>query len=74
MHSLHTRYMLGFIRSLRASVRFPYVPYVVLPFISRYSPVTTRRCTCSSSVYYTVLSVIRQFLHVHYPFIIRYVL
>ena len=74
MHSLHTRYILGFIRSLHGGVRFSYVPYVVHPFISRYSPVTTRRCTCSSSVYYTVLSVIHQFFYVHYPFIIRYVL
>ena len=40
MHSLHTRYMLGFIRSLHGGVRFSYVPYVVHPFISRYSPVT----------------------------------
>ena len=75
MHSLHnTRCMLGFIRSLHGNVRFSYVPYVVHPLISRYSPVTTRRCTCPSSVYYTVLSAIRQFLYVHYPFIIRYVL
>ena len=74
MHSLHTRYMLGFIRSLHGGVRFSYVPYVVHPFISRYSPVTTCRCTCSSSVYHTVSSVVHQFFSVHYPFIIRYVL
>ena len=33
--------MLDFIRSLHGGVRFSYVPYVVHPFISRYSPVTT---------------------------------
>ena len=37
MHSLHTGYMLDFIRSLHGGVRFSYVPYVVHPFISRYS-------------------------------------
>ena len=66
--------MLGFIRPLHGGVRFSYVPYVVHPFISRYSPVTTRRYVCSSSVYYMVLSVIHQFFSVHYPFIIRYFL
>ena len=67
MHSLHTRYMLSFIRSLHGGVRFSCVPYVVHPFISRYSTVTTRCCACSSSVY------IRSYpLYISFsPFIIR---
>ena len=56
MHSRHTRYMLGFIRSLHGSVRFSYVPYVVHPsqhvavpaphpFIIRSYPLYVSFCT-----------------------------
>ena len=65
-YALHTRYIF---RYTVASV-FSYVPYVVHPFIARYSCVTTRRCICSSSVCYTVLSVICLFC----TFIIRLLL